>query len=96
MATCATRLKIPKELKARVETAAEAIGQSPHAFMLDAIVDGTARIESRRGFVTRALAARARFAKSRMGYAADDVHRYMSRRAQGKKIKQPTLKHRPK
>ena len=96
MATNATSLKIPEQLKARVEAAADALGKSPHAFMLEAIEYGTARVESRKEFVGRALGARENFAKARTAYAADDVHKYMSERAQGKKAKKPSLKRWPK
>jgi predicted transcriptional regulator len=96
MATHATSLKIPEHLKARVEAAADAVGKSPHAFMLEAIEDGTARVESRREFVDRALRAREDFSNQRAGYAADEVHRYMTQRAQGKKPKKPSVKRWPK
>jgi predicted transcriptional regulator len=92
MAANATSLKIPEHLKARVEAIADALGKSPHAFMLEAIEDGTARAESRREFVQRALQARENFAKTRTGYAAEDVHRYMVERAQGRKPRKPSLK----
>ena len=37
MPTIATSLKLPAELKARVDALAEAAGKSPHAFMVEAI-----------------------------------------------------------
>ena len=80
----------------RPEAAAEAVGKSPHAFMLEAIEDGTARVESRREFVDRAVRARENFSKRRMGYAAADVHRYMTQLAQGIKAKKPSPKRWPK
>lgn len=96
MATNATSLKIPEQLKVRIEAAAEALGKSPHAFMLEVIEEGTARVESRREFVDRAIRARDNFAKHRTGYAAADVHRYIARLARGQKAKRPSLKRWPK
>jgi len=57
MPIIATSLKLPSDLKARVEALAEAAGQSPHAFMVEAIERETARAELFERFVTEALEA---------------------------------------
>lgn len=84
-----TTLKVPDALKRRVAAAAEAAEKSPHAFMLDAIERQTRLDEERRAFVSEAVAAREEALKSKEGYAATDVHRYIAGKVRGKKVKPP-------
>ena len=92
MASNAANVEIPEHLRKRVEAAADAVGKSTQAFTLEAIEDATVRVESRNRFVDRALRAREDFFQQRAGYAADEVHRYMRQRAQGKNPKKPPIR----
>ena len=85
----ATTLKLPPELKNRISKVIEGTGQTAHAFMVDAIRTQTESAEKRREFTKAALAAREEFAGSRLGYAMEDVHRYIRTRATGKKARKP-------
>jgi predicted transcriptional regulator len=84
-----TTLKLPEELKKRVAAVARVSGKSSHAFMVDAIEQQAHLAELRLNFMKDALAAQADAHKSRSGYAAAEVHRYMSARAKGKTPARP-------
>ena len=88
----ATTIKLPAELKERIAAVIEGTPKSMHAFMLEAIEQQTILAEQRKAFVESALAARNRALETGMGYAAKDVHRYMSARAQGKRAARPKAK----
>lgn len=92
MPTTATSLKLPEDLKARVDAAAEAAGKTAHAFMVEAIERETARAELYEAFVQEALDAEAEMEHSGLHYAAQDVFRYVTDRAQGKPAKRPKPK----
>jgi len=92
MSTVATSLKIPPELKARVDAAAQAAGKSAHAFMLEAIEHETARAERYEAFLAEALEADRDMDDTGLYYAAEDVFRYMTARADGKRARRPRPK----
>ena len=87
-----TSLKLNDELKERVAAAAERVGVSPHAFMVDAIRDATDRAEGRARFVVDALDALRESLESGKGYDADEVHRYLTDRVTGKSTSRPKAK----
>ena len=92
MPNVATSLKIPPELKARVDAAAEAAGKSAHAFMIEAIEIETSRAERHDAFVAEALEAEAEMEQTGRYYAAEDVFRYVRARAEGKRARRPKPK----
>lgn len=85
----ATTLKLPPDLKDRISKVIEGTGQTAHAFMVDAIRTQTECAERHREFVAAALAARAEFTRSRIGYAMEDIHPYINARAEGRKTRKP-------
>jgi predicted transcriptional regulator len=88
-APAATTLKLPVALKRRVVAAAKAADKSPHAFMLKAIQRQTLLDEQRRAFIGEALDARAEALETGRGYAAEEVHRYITARARGEQAARP-------
>lgn len=54
-----TTLKLPEELKARIASAAQASGKSPHAFMVEALEAQTRLAEMRQSFMDDAIASAA-------------------------------------
>lgn len=78
-----TSLKLPDDLKARAQAAAEHQGLSPHAFMVQAIELATNSAELRSDFIADALAARKHMQETGIGYAAEDVHEYIRARVRG-------------
>ena len=87
-----TSLKLPEELKERAVSAAEKLGVTPHAFMVDAIANATDRAERKAQFVAEALAADEAMTRTGHGYDADEVFAYLRKRAAGKKAARPKAK----
>lgn len=88
--TATTTLKLPDELKARIATAAEQAGKSPHAFMVEALQAQTDLAEMRQRFVADALLAREEVAQYGLVYDSDEVFSYIKARAEGKPAERPT------
>ena len=87
-----TSLKLPDELKQRAVNAAQELGISPHAFMVDAIRQAAHAVEQRAAFVTHARQARQEMLENGDGYAADDVRAYLRRRLEGGQAVKPSIK----
>ncbi len=85
----AVTLKLPDELKARINDLAAASGKSPHAFMVDALAAEITREESRKAFVASALEARQEVAKYGKVFDAAEVHKWLLARASGEKAARP-------
>lgn len=85
----AVTLKLPHELKARINDLAAANGKSPHAFMVDALTAQIGREESRNAFVASALVARQEVAKYGQVMEAADVHKWLLTRAEGGRAARP-------
>jgi len=92
MATVATSLKLPEDLKARVDAAAEAAGKTPHAFMVEAIERETSRAERYDTFVDEALQAEHEMEETGLYYTAEDVFDYLAARAEGTAARRPRPK----
>ena len=92
MATVATSLKLPIELKARIDRLAQLSGRSPHAFVLAALEEHVTRFELAQQFLEDAVAADEQMQTSGTGYEAAEVHAYVTAKAQGKKVKRPRAK----
>mgnify|MGYP000061178227 CR=1 FL=1 len=78
-----TSLKLPDELKARAQLAAEHQGLSPHAFMVQAIEQAITSAETEERFLADAYAAREETHNTGLSFAAEDVHDYVRAVARG-------------
>lgn len=87
-----TSLKLSDELKQRAASAAQELGISPHAFMVDAIRQAADAVEQRAQFVAQAAAARAEMLQNGLGHDADEVRTYLRQRIRDKHIPQPDAK----
>lgn len=87
--TTTTTLKLPRSLKARMARVAKKTGRSPHGFMLEAIERQTSHEERMEAFVKEALAADRAIEKRGEVYAAEDVHAWIARLAQGQRPARP-------
>ena len=85
----AVTLKLPDQLKARIDTLAAASGRSPHAFMVDALTAQIGREEARSAFVKEALEARQEVATYGQVMEAADVHKWLTDRVAGRKAPRP-------
>lgn len=84
-----TTLKLPPALKERVSALAEASGKSPHSVMIEAIERHIEHEEQMRAFVQEALQADRDIERTGEVYAAADVHAWLERLAQGRKVRRP-------
>lgn len=89
MAQIATSLKLPGELKERLDQLAKESGASSHAYMLSALEAHAQRAELARQFLQDAVTADEAMQKSGKGYAAQEVHAYLTERAKGTKVTRP-------
>jgi len=87
--TSTTTLKLPEELKARIASAAQKAGKTPHAFMIEALAAHTALAERRREFLASAYAAEQEVAEYGLVYDADEVFSYLRDKVTGKRAKRP-------
>jgi predicted transcriptional regulator len=86
-----TSLKLPDELKVRVQTLATAQGISTHAFLVEAIERQARAAEVRAKFVADALKAERQMKRTGKGYRLDDVFSYLKARAEGKRHPRPAM-----
>jgi predicted transcriptional regulator len=89
MATVATSVKVPGELKARIDELARRSGKSPHAYVLAALEEHVARTELAEQFLQDAIAADEEMQRSGIGYEAAQVHDYVAAKVRGKKATRP-------
>ena len=89
MTTVATSLKIPSELKSRLEKLATKSGKSTHAFVLSALEDYVSQSELADQFLEDAIAADEAMQRSGLGHEAADVHAYVTAKVQGKRVRRP-------
>lgn len=87
--TATTTLKLPDDLKARIAAAAEQLGKTPHAFMVEALQMQTELAEKRREFIQAALLAEQEVAQYGLVYDADEVFSYLMDRVEGRPAEQP-------
>lgn len=87
-----TSLKLPDELRQRAVSAAEELGISPHAFMVNAIRQATHDVEQRATYVTQARQARGEMLEGGDGHAAEDVRIYLRRRIEDGQLGRPAKK----
>lgn len=78
-----TSLRISPELQARIASVSERAGKSPHAFMLEALEQETARAERRARLIDDALEAEREALASGKGFPAEEVHAAMEARVRG-------------
>lgn len=87
-----TSLKLPDDLKQRAASAAQELGVSPHAFMVDAIRQAAHAVEQRSSFVAQAREAKAEMLHAGLGHDADDVRAYLRQRLQDGQASRPAKK----
>ena len=89
MALVATSLKLPKALKARVARLAKRAGESPHACMVRLLEERVEDAERFQEFIEDARQADLQMQGTREGYGADEVHRYLEAKVEGRSARKP-------
>jgi predicted transcriptional regulator len=85
-------LKLPPELKRRIAKIVEVTGQSPHAFMVDAIRLRAEQAEKRSAMVDAARQARNEVERTGRVYDWDEVREHYRAKLQGKRTTKPKAK----
>jgi predicted transcriptional regulator len=85
----ATSLKLPEDLKRRIERLAGAANKTPHAFMIDALSQEVDRSELRERFASDSTVAENETMTSGKAIPLDAAFHYFEARISGKKIRRP-------
>jgi predicted transcriptional regulator len=78
-----TTIRLPEELKARIDTLAAQAGDSAHAFMVKTLDEATARLERQREFHAEALNRLAHMDRTGEYVEFEDMRRYARALAAG-------------
>ena len=85
----ATSLKLPEDLKRRIVRLAASVGQSPHAFMVDALAREAERSELRARFAAGAAESEREALATGKAHALDAAFDHLEARVAGKKLRRP-------
>ena len=84
-----TTIRLPKDLKDRIAHAAERVGTTSHAFILDAIAERVDEEERRNNFHDTAEQRYAEIVASGMTVAWSEMRTYLENRLAGRKTSRP-------
>ena len=84
-----TSIKIPGNLKERIQHLAEARQRSPHALMIQALETFVTREEQRESLRQEAIAAHEHYMQTGLHLTGDEVREWMDQIRQGKKVPMP-------
>ena len=85
----ATSLKLPDDLKRRIAKLAASTGQTPHAFMIDALAREAQRSELRQRFAAEAGESEREALDSGKAHSLDATFAYLAARIGGKNPRRP-------
>ena len=85
-----TTIRLPDDLRARVEAVAAASGATTHAFMVEAIAQATERLERRQDFEAEAERRLQRMQQTGEYLTLEDLRSYATALARGEKPVKPT------
>lgn len=89
MASQPTSLKIPGDLKDRIDRLAREGGESTHAFMVRALRGAVEAMERRAAFIREAQDADRRMEEAGTGHDHEEVARWLRGKAAGRKTRRP-------
>jgi len=89
MAQHPTSLKIPMDLKERIDRLAKEGDETPHALMVRALETAVTAMERRAAFLRDAEEAYQGMLKTGIGYAHEDVAKWLRAKAAGKNPPRP-------
>jgi predicted transcriptional regulator len=84
-----TTIRIDKELKARIATAAQSAGKTAHAFIIDAIAQTVEQVEIDEEFHRLADGRWAQVLATGKTVPWDEAKLYLRARARGEKVRKP-------
>lgn len=87
--TATTTIRLPPELRARINALAKQTGRSAHSLIVEAVERHAAYEEQLRSLVEEALAADADIERTGEVYRAEDVHAWLARLVRDPAAKRP-------
>lgn len=84
-----TTIRLPPELRARLQALSEQTGRSAHSLIVEAVERHADYEEQLQALVREAIAADARIEETGEVYRAEDVHAWMQRLAKGARAARP-------
>jgi predicted transcriptional regulator len=84
-----TSLKLPEDLKRRIERLAGAAQKTPHAFMIEALSQEAERAEIRERFANDAAVSESEAMESGKAFPLEVAFNYLEARAAGKAVRRP-------
>jgi len=87
-----TTIRLPEDLKARVQEAADRAGMTAHGFILEAIAEKTGQEERRNDFHDTANSRYAGILASGKTIPWTEMRRYLEARVEGRKTSRPSAK----
>ena len=88
----ATSIRLPDELKQRIDTLAAATGKTVHAFMLDALTESTESMERQQAFEAEAERRWVKYQRTGEYITLEDLRAYAKGLAAGKKPPKPKVR----
>lgn len=85
-----TTLRLPPDVRARIDKLAAAAGKTTHAFMVDTLTESADRLEQQRAFDAEVARRWARFQRTGEYLTLEDLRRYATALARGEKPVRPT------
>ena len=85
----ATSLKLPEDLKRRIERLAGVAKKTPHAFMIEALSQEAERAEIRERFANDAAVSEGEAMESGKAFPLEVAFNYLEARAAGKAVRRP-------
>jgi len=84
-----TTIRLPPELRARLQALSEQTGRSAHSLIIEAVEKHADYEERLQALVREAIATEKRIEESGEVYRAEDVHAWMQRLAKGERPARP-------
>jgi predicted transcriptional regulator len=94
MTTSITTLKLPAALKRRLAPLARRTGQTPHAWMIDALAERVEREEARLAFVKAASEAADGIDRGDPVFEMQEIHAWLRAKTKGRSTRRPSLQRR--
>lgn len=85
----ATSIKLPDDLKRRIDKLAGAVNVTPHAFMIEVLKKETEQLELRQRFAADSTRSEKQAFSSGKTYTLDAAFDFLESRAAGKKARRP-------
>jgi predicted transcriptional regulator len=88
----ATSLKLPDDLKRRIDSLAASVRKTPHSFMIDALSREVERLELRARFAADAAESESEAMATGKSIGLDAAFDYLEARVTGHKARRPRLR----